>query len=193
MPTHVQASPHPAISCSGVTFFLFAPMNCQISSHPGTSREYPRRNIGGVLQLGDVELPVYVLDNGTRVISRTGATGVLTEQHGKPKGGGNIESYLGVEGLRDYVPADLSGLAVEFEIKEVVNKRVQGYSAETFLEICRAYVRALSEGALQTDRQREIAVKASMFLAGCAKVGLIALIDEATGYRVRPCRGCASG
>ncbi len=150
---------------------------------PGDKPRIPEAKYWGVLQLGDVELPVYVLDNGTRVISRTGATGVLTEQHGKPKGGGNIESYLGVEGLRDYVPADLSGLAVEFEIKEVVNKRVQGYSAETFLEICRAYVRALSEGALQTDRQREIAVKASMFLAGCAKVGLIALIDEATGYQ----------
>jgi len=34
-----------------------------------------------------------------------------------------------------------------------------------------------------TDRQREIALQASILLASCAKLGLIALIDEATGYQ----------
>ena len=34
-----------------------------------------------------------------------------------------------------------------------------------------------------TERQREMAVNASMFLAACAKLGLDALIDEATGYQ----------
>jgi len=34
-----------------------------------------------------------------------------------------------------------------------------------------------------TDRQRQMAIKASMFLSACAKVGLEALIDEATGYQ----------
>jgi hypothetical protein len=34
-----------------------------------------------------------------------------------------------------------------------------------------------------TDRQVEMATKASMFLAACAKVGLDALVDEATGYQ----------
>ena len=150
---------------------------------PGDKPKLPEAKYWGILPLGESELPVYVLDNGTRVISRTGATGVLTEKEGKPKGGGNIESYLHVEALKKYIPPDLPALTIEFDIREVVNKRVQGYSAETFLEICRAYVRALGDGALETDRQREIAVKAGMFLAACAKVGLIALIDEATGYQ----------
>src|SRR5438445_384478 len=30
---------------------------------------------------------------------------------------------------------------------------------------------------------RQIAAKAAMFLAACSKVGLVALIDEATGYQ----------
>jgi hypothetical protein len=34
-----------------------------------------------------------------------------------------------------------------------------------------------------TARQREMAVKAGMFVAACAKTGLDALIDEATGYQ----------
>ena len=139
----------------------------------------PKAKWLGALTIGEAELPVFVLDNGLRVVSRTGATGILTDK----KGGGNLESYLRVEALARYIPPDLPGLLVEFQLEEVVNKTVQGFSAETFIEICRAYVRALSDGALDTDRQKEIAIKASMFLASCAKVGLIALIDEATGYQ----------
>jgi hypothetical protein len=139
----------------------------------------PRARWLGSLTIGEAELPVFVLDNGVRVISRTAATGILTDR----KGGGNLESYLQVEALTKYLPPDLPGLSIEFELPEVVNKQVLGFSAETFIEICKAYVNALGAGALETDRQREIAVKASVFLASCAKVGLIALIDEATGYQ----------
>jgi hypothetical protein len=146
---------------------------------PGGKAKIPEAQYWGMLPIGDAELPVYVLDNGVRVISRTGAGNILTDR----KAGGNIESYLNIEALKKYIPPDLQELTVEFDLKEVVNKRVQGYSAETFLEICRAYIRALSEGALKTEAQREIAIKSSMFLASCAKVGLVALIDEATGYQ----------
>jgi P63C domain len=65
-----------------------------------------------------------------------------------------------------------------------VNKSVHGISAETFLDICRAYVTALNDSnAHLTERQKEIAIKAVMFATACAKIGLIALIDEATGYQ----------
>jgi hypothetical protein len=134
----------------------------------------------GVLAIGDVELPVYVLDDGRRVISRTGATSVLTEG----KGGGNLESYIGVGALKNYLPENLPGHMIEFSIPEVVNKTVAGMSADTFLDICRAYVNALNDPHTKlTDRQRDIAVKASMFSVAVAKVGLIALFDEATGYQ----------
>src|SRR5260221_1546261 len=132
----------------------------------------------GVLAIGSVDLPVYVLDDGRRVISRGGATNVLTS-----KKTGDLESYLRVEGLIGYLPEDLSGQMIEFVIPEVVNRTVLGMSAETFLEICGAYVRALDEGSLQTPRQKAIAMKAGVFLASCSKVGLVALIDEATGYQ----------
>jgi hypothetical protein len=158
--------------------FVDSPGNQNVQMGP-TAKAKPRAKWWGMLSIGEAEIPVYVLDNGVRVISRTAATGILTDK----KGGGNLQSYLGVEALVGYIPADLPGLLVDFEIDEVVNKQVQGFSAENFIEICQAYVKAHSDGALATDRQREIAIKASMFLASCAKIGLIALIDEATGYQ----------
>jgi hypothetical protein len=133
----------------------------------------------GILKIGSVEVPVYVLDDGSRVISRTGAITVITGR----ESGGNIQSYLGVGALKGYLPEDWSDQMMEFTIPGVHNKTVRGMAAETFLDICKAYVRALSDGALETERQIDIAMKASMFLAACAKVGLTALIDEATGYQ----------
>ncbi|MGA3105173.1 MAG: P63C domain-containing protein [Terriglobales bacterium] len=85
--------------------------------------------------------------------------------------------------MQRYVPADIPGLMVEFILPEVVNKSVKGLEAETFVDICQAYVDAWQQGALGSDTQRAIAMKCAMFLAACAKVGVIALIDEATGYQ----------
>ena len=115
----------------------------------------------GVLTIAEgVEVPVYVLDDGRRVISRTGALNALTDG----KGGGNLESYLKVDALRPYIPQDLESLMVHFEIKEVVNKSVKGFEADTFLDLCKAYVKAREETKL-TDAQTEISRRAGAFLA----------------------------
>lgn len=157
---------------------LVEPPNVGVEVEPYPASDVlPIARWSGELTVGHV--PCYVLDDGRRVISRTGATDVLTGR----KGGGNLESYLQVESLAPYIPADLSDQMIEFTIPEVVNKSVRGISAETFADICTAYVQAHGEGALKTQRQQEIALKAGVFLAACSKVGLIALIDEATGYQ----------
>lgn len=139
----------------------------------------PTARWAGVLPIGeDNQLPVYVLTDGRRVISRTGATASLTG-----RGSGNLESYIKVGALQPYLPPEFSDQMIEFLLEGVTHKTVRGVTAEVFLEICKAYVTALNDGALQTARQIEIAAQAAMFLAACSKVGLIALIDEATGYQ----------
>ena len=110
--------------------FINSPDYKKASATEGAPR-VPKATWWVVLPLGDAELPVFVLDNGQRAISRTGATGILSDR----KGGGNLENYLHVSALRPYIPPDLSGLSIEFEL-HITNKRVAGYSAETFIEIC---------------------------------------------------------
>jgi hypothetical protein len=67
-------------------------------------------------------------------------------------------------------------------------KAVKGLPADLMIEICQGFVQALEASLIpgsnhkMTVRQQQIAVKASRFLSACAKVGLEALIDEATGY-----------
>jgi len=146
---------------------------------PGSApeRQRPMARWAGALSVGENDLPCYVLEDGRRVISRTGATASLTG-----RGSGNLESYIGASALRGYLPPDFAEQMIEFSLEGVTNKTVRGITAENFLDICTAYVRALDDNAL-SERQREIAVQAGMFLAACAKTGLIALIDEATGYQ----------
>lgn len=132
----------------------------------------------GVLELGGNSVDCYVLDNGDRVISMRSATFSLT---GTDQG--KLGDYIGVQALKSFINSDLVlGETIEFHIpgSQLTGR---GIKAEQFLDICRAYVDALAAGALSTDRQREIAIKASILLAACAKVGLIALIDEATGFQ----------
>jgi P63C domain/Putative antitoxin of bacterial toxin-antitoxin system, YdaS/YdaT len=139
----------------------------------------PEAKWPGLLIVGEDELPCYVLDDSRRVITRTGALNFLTGG----KGGGNLESYLRIRALESFLPEDLEDQFVDISIPQVVNKNVQAMSASAFIDICRAYSRARDTGALTTEPQIAIAVRASMLLAAFAKTGIEAAIDEATGYQ----------
>jgi P63C domain len=139
----------------------------------------PEAKWPGVLAVADDELPVYVLEDGRRVITRTGSLNFLTGG----KGGGNLESYLRIKALDAFLPRDLDDQFIDITIPQVVNKNVQAMSASAFIDICRAYSRARDTGALTSDSQVAMAVRASMLLAAFAKTGIEAAIDEATGYQ----------
>ena len=132
----------------------------------------------GQLQLGSSPVDCYVLDTSERVISlRATVKAIAGIETGK------LGDYIGQQALKPYINSELIlGGTIEFNIPgtQLVGK---GITAENLLDICRAYVSALADGVQLTDRQKEIAFKCGVLLSSCAKVGLIALIDEATGYQ----------
>jgi hypothetical protein len=143
----------------------------------------------GTLNIVGLDVPCYVLDNGEKIIGRTSATELLTGI----RGGGALEKYIGVRALEPFIPIHLVlERMVPFRLLEVegLEKAVKGLPADLMIEVCQGFVAALqasfdpnSPYPRMTDRQRQMAMKASMFLSACAKVGLEALIDEATGYQ----------
>lgn len=149
----------------------------------------PEAKYRGVLKFADEELPCYVLDNGERVISRIAATEFLTGI----KGGGGLENYLGAKRLKPFIDLELTvEKFVEFRLKDTENLshiQTKGLPTDVLIDICRVFVAAWEASEKQnpeirlTTKQKEIAFKSSMFLASCAKVGLDALVDEATGYQ----------
>lgn len=143
----------------------------------------------GVLNIVGLEVPCYVLDNGDKIIGRTAATELLTGI----KGGGALEKYLAVKALEPFIDsARVVERMVPFRLLEVegLERAVKGLPADLLIEICQGFVSALqatmnpaSNFPRLTDRQRQMAMQASIFLSACAKTGLEALIDEATGYQ----------
>jgi P63C domain-containing protein len=132
----------------------------------------------GELSLGGESVDVYVLDTGDRVISLRAVVKAISGVEAS-----NLGDYIGVQALKPFLDNDLIlGETKDFHIPGT-QLRGRGIIAERFIEILNGYVKALEVGVLTTQRQREIAVKCSIVLGACAKVGLIALIDEATGYQ----------
>jgi hypothetical protein len=129
----------------------------------------------GKLDIGGKECVVYVLDNRKRVMAQREVVRLLT---GNVKGG--LERYL--HGLGSYIDADkILGQTIQFKIPGTQYKGT-GYEATLLLDICDAYLRARDAGGLSPN-QTDLAKQAEIITRACAKVGIIALIDEATGYQ----------
>ncbi len=155
------------------------------------TKDLPTAIYWGTLDLVGITLPCYVLDNGQRVIGRTAVTEMLSGV----KGGGGFEKYIGTAALKPFINSEeVIGKLVAFRLPEVqgLGRNVKGLPANLLLDVCDGFIAALNADYNRpsnadypplTERQKQMAVKASMFSAAAARVGLDALIDEATGYQ----------
>jgi len=132
----------------------------------------------GKVDLGGDELDVYVLDTKQRVIALRSAVRAMTNVDS-----GKLGNYIGVSALKPFINSDLIlGELLVFSIPGTQFKGM-GLTTEQFELICRGYVQALYQGAALTDKQRETAIKCAVLTSGLTRIGLDALIDEATGYQ----------
>ncbi|MBF0102442.1 MAG: hypothetical protein HQK77_16180 [Desulfobacterales bacterium] len=93
----------------------------------------------GELQLGGAAVDCYVLDTGERVIS----AGTTVKAIANTKSA-DLAEYIGVKALKPFINSDLV-LAETIEFNMPGTHYVgRGITAERFIEICQAYVSALS-------------------------------------------------
>lgn len=137
------------------------------------------------LKIGDVEIPCFVLDNGMRVLSQRGVVSGLGMSHGTGAGGGDrLTGFLEGKAISPYVNNDLAAL-IKNPIKFTSSMGggvAFGYPATILADICDAVLNARANGALQ-KQQEHIAAQAEILVRGFARVGIIALVDEATGFQ----------
>lgn len=140
----------------------------------------------GELTLGNVIIPCYVLEDGTRVLSGRGMQEALKMveevEEGKQKAGTRLQRYLGQKSLEPFIYRDKEQdhyLPVECYKG---TQKINGYEATVLADICDAFLEARKTIAL-SSRQRIIADQCEILIRGFARVGIIALIDEATGYQ----------
>ncbi len=136
----------------------------------------------GILPIGGLQLECYVLEDGRRVFAKRGMARAI----GLKSEGGN--AFL----------KTLSGKKVGSEITEALREKLEnpivfnitgadpghGYEAETLVDVCKAVARADGKNKL-LDSQKPMANQARAIVNALAKVGIAALIDEATGYQTQ--------
>lgn len=153
--------------------------------------ELPGVDFPGILKLGNVNIPCAVLTDGTRVLSETGITNaILGVRSGASKrkkkaadeAGAHLPLFVAPMQLESFISNDL----YEGPLKPVryVDGRstVTGYDARILSAVCEIWLKARAAGKLQ-EQQLDKAQRAEELMRALADVGIVALVDEATGYQ----------
>lgn len=133
----------------------------------------------GLLPIGDIELECYVLKDRRRVFHKRGMARAL----GMRSGGGNVFlRAMNSKGLGSVIPDKLRGKLDNPILFTTINgDQAHGYEGTDLIEVCDAIWEAGKQGKLRPN-QADLAKQAEIIVRSAAKVGIIALIDEATGY-----------
>lgn len=140
----------------------------------------------GELDLGGFKIPCYVLGDGTRILSGRGMQEALKivdeKEEGKQNPGTRLTRFLGQKTVKEFIISQ-KGLD-HFKPLECYfgDMKISGYEATVLADICDGMLEARKHIEL-TSRQQIIAEQCEVLIRGFARVGIIALIDEATGYQ----------
>lgn len=138
----------------------------------------------------DLSLPCYVLEDGTRVLSSRGMQNSLKigtpsdkDKTEEQKSGVELSRFLTSKWFKDLI-INKYGLEHFSPITCYKgNQKINGYEATTLIDFCGVMLEARESGELKTDRQLLVAAQCEILTRAFAKVGIIALVDEATGYQ----------
>lgn len=140
----------------------------------------------GVLKLANFEIPCYVLEDGTRLLSGRGMQSALNmvdvDEDSTPTSGARLKRYLAQKSLNPFIFKDKSLVHFDPIICYLGDKKINGYEATILADICDAFLEARKHIKLSA-RQEVIAAQCEILIRGFARVGIIALVDEATGYQ----------
>jgi len=134
------------------------------------------------LKIGDRELECYVLEGGERVLSGRG----MQEAIGLGKShGALLKDFLSQDKVKSFIPKDLAmafANPVRFIRPGRGGKPAIAYEATILPQICDAILEARKQRKL-SKKQCVIAAQCEIVVRALSKVGIIALVDEVTGYQ----------
>lgn len=151
----------------------------------------PKETHPGSLAIGDGVLMCSVLQDKTRVFSGRSISALLGS---KRRGGmadvvegdgvAQLPRFLAVKSIIPFIDSDLTARLsspIEYQPKHG-GRSAFGYEATVLPDICAAILDARAAGKLPPSKL-EMAEVAEALMRSFAKVGVIALVDEVTGYQ----------
>lgn len=148
----------------------------------------------GTVKVGNSVIAAAVLPNGMRLLTQATFLRAIGRSR-SPKGGtgvlmtaeGNTPFFLQAETLRPFISDELMASTTPIFFRDKSGRKAVGYDAQLLPRVADVYLRL--RDAYQVDRkpvprQYEHIIRAcDVLLRGLAGVGIVALVDEATGYQ----------
>jgi len=137
------------------------------------------------LRIGDVEIPCYVLADGRRVLVQAGMLRGLNMKQGTAgRGAGDrLAKFISTKSINPFIPKGLADVIIDPIIFKTPSGIVAyGYEATVFADLCDAVLEARKQGSLNYQ-QEHIAAQCEIIVRGLTRVGIVALVDEATGFQ----------
>ena len=136
------------------------------------------------LRIGGSAIQCYVLEDGTRVLTQADFLETLG-RHRKAnvrRDQVGIPAILQGKAISQFVTAEVLQNARPIVFRTPSGSRASGYRAELLPVVCEVYLKARDAGVLPPN-QEHVARQADVLMRGLAHTGIIALVDEATGYQ----------
>lgn len=148
----------------------------------------PQATHSGELVIGGRRIACAVLQNGKRVLTQETFLTAIGRAAKAKAGTGSLKlvdglpPFLVAENLKPFVSDELKQSTTPIVFRTVKGGRAFGYDAMLLPMVCEVYVNARDENKLLKG-QKHIAAACYILMKGLARVGIIALVDEATGYQ----------
>lgn len=148
----------------------------------------------GTLPVGDVKIPCYVLEDGTRLISQRGMQTSVGMSTGGAGGGAHRTAQFAAKLEVKY--SENKDIIARTELSDRLRKPLvfvpvhggnpaYGQEATALIDFCELILQCRDDGLLTEHQQRVYATEAQKVMRAFAKVGIIAVIDEVTGYQYK--------
>lgn len=162
----------------------------EISEIANKAKGIPKATHQGLLKIMGKELPCVVLEDGRRIINQKS----VFEAFDRPRRGKknknltsiNVPSVIEANNLREFITDEILERIQPIEFMIKANTKSIGYSAEIIPTVCKIYMSGRKKRIL-TPGQERIADLSELLIEALSTIGIIGLIDEATGYQqIRP-------
>ncbi|WP_231125237.1 P63C domain-containing protein [Lactiplantibacillus pentosus] len=136
----------------------------------------------GYIEIGEATLYSFVTKTGKRLIT---ATDVFKAVGRSRRGNIRVDGYpafIGARNLIQFIDDDLRAELKPIQYRAKNGKIAEAYDASIIPRVADLYIEAHDKGAL-TVPQEQVYNRSMTIVRALAKVGITALIDEATGYQ----------
>jgi hypothetical protein len=153
----------------------------------GRPKNPPKAAFEGKLAIGKVKIDCAVLEDGTRLLTQTDFMQALGRA---PRVMGlrdreafeQVPPILRGKSLQPFISEELLSASAPIKFQTLKGNLASGYKAEILPQVCDVFLKARESGELPTNQQH-IARQSEVLVRGLAQLGIIALVDEATGYQ----------